>query len=151
MNEPEQKREPFSTVLMVEDDGDDRFFMEEAFKAVHCEGELRFLGDGEELMEYLQHRRRFKDAESSPRPSLILLDLNIPKKDGRQVLVEIKADPDLRKIPVVVWTTSDLREDETMCLEAGADGYITKPNNYVDLEKAVEWLCTRWLHKSPPQ
>jgi len=148
VNTSMEKRNAFPTVLMVEDDGDDRFFMEEAFKAVHGEGELRFLSDGEELMEYLKHHGRF-DPEFSRLPSLILLDLNLPKKDGRQVLVEIKADPELRKIPVVVWTTSDLKEDKTMCLEAGADGYITKPNNYADLEKAVERICTKWLRKSP--
>lgn len=130
---------------MAEDDEDDRFFMDDAFRTIRCNGELRFVCDGEELMDYLQRRGNFSDTALSPRPSMILLDLNMPRKDGRQVLAEIKADPELRNIPIVIWTTSDLEEDRVLCLNAGAADYITKPDNYRELEKIVEQLCMKWL------
>lgn len=79
-----------------------------------------------------------------PRPAFILLDLNMPKKDGRQALAEIKGDPDLRKIPVAVWTTGEEREDKVRCKEAGADVYVTKPVGYADLVNSVRKLVARY-------
>jgi CheY-like chemotaxis protein len=108
MNREADDPKEFFTVLMAEDDPDDRFLMEQAFKDLRSKGELRFVEDGEELMDYLLHRGRYADPKQSPRPSLILLDLNMPRKDGRQALAEIKATSGLDKIPIVVWTTSDL-------------------------------------------
>lgn len=145
MNDGFQKAGALPTVLMAEDDSDDRFFMDDAFRAVQCQGELRFVGDGEELMDYLGRRGKFADPNLSPRPSLILLDLNMPRRDGRQVLPEIKADPGLTDIPIVIWTTSALAEDKIMCLEAGAAAFLTKPDNYDDLAKIVERICAKWL------
>lgn len=145
MNDRNQNPAMLPTILMAEDDSDDRFLMYDAFKTVKCRGKLRFVGDGEELMEYLGRRGRFVDPALSPRPSFILLDLNMPKRDGRQALVEIKADPELTDIPIVIWTTSGLQEDKTLCLEAGADAFLTKPDNYEELEKTVKKLCHKWL------
>ena len=140
-----RKQGDLPIVLMAEDDSDDRFLMDDVFKTNQHQGELRFVVDGEELMEYLLRRGKFADPELAPRPSLILLDLNMPKKDGREALSEIKADPGLTDIPIIVWTTSNLREDRVLCLERGAKAFFTKPNNYEDLKKIVAHLCTEWL------
>jgi CheY-like chemotaxis protein len=129
---------------MAEDDPDDRLLLEQAFKDVHLPVELRFVEDGEDLMSYLHRRSHYSDPARFPLPTIILLDLNMPRKDGRQALEEIKADPDLQKIPVIVWTTSDLDEDIQRCREAGADTYITKPMSYSGLLETVEDLCRKW-------
>jgi DNA-binding response OmpR family regulator len=135
---------PDFTILMADDDPDDRFLMEQAFLEIRTEGYLRFVEDGEELMHYLLHSGRYTDPELSPRPMLILLDLNMPRKDGRQALLEIKADPDLQRIPVVIWTTSDDREDKVQSRRAGADVFATKPSNYTELVKSVRALVRRY-------
>jgi len=137
------------TILMAEDDPDDSFLLAETLKSLGCEGKLRLVKDGVELMDYLNRRGRFADPELSPLPSLLLLDLNMPRKDGRQALREIKADPSLGKIRVIIWTTSDLQEDRVLCKEAGADGYVTKPNSYEGLMDEVKSLCRRLLQVSP--
>ena len=145
MNELIRESGNIKIVLMAEDDEDDRFVMGDAFTAVHSRGELRFVNDGEELMEYLLRRGKFADPELAPRPSLILLDLNMPKRDGREVLPEIKTNPNLADIPIVIWTTSTLEEDRVMCQKAGANAYMTKPDNYSELENAVRMLSEKWL------
>lgn len=132
-------------VLIAEDDLDDRLLLEEAFASYKDLCELHFVKDGEELMQYLRHRGRYADPKSSPKPGLILLDLNMPRKDGRQSLVEIKQDSDLRNIPLVVWTTSALEEDRLRCLGAGADGYVTKPSSFLELNEAIRDLYVEWL------
>jgi CheY-like chemotaxis protein len=132
------------TILMADDDADDRFLFEQAFLKLGNGGELCFVEDGEELMHYLRRRGKYADPTVSPRPRLILLDLNMPKKDGRQALVEIKADPDLQSIPVAIWTTSDEVDDRIHCLKAGADDYVTKPAGYADLANNIRILVTRY-------
>src|SRR5271163_1298530 len=94
------------TVLMADDDEDDRMMTKDAFEESRLANDLRFVCDGEELLDYLKRRGKYSDPASSPRPGLILLDLNMPKKDGREALREIKADPELKAIRVVVLTTS---------------------------------------------
>jgi CheY-like chemotaxis protein len=132
------------TILMAEDDPDDRFLMEQAFLEIGTAGDLRFVEDGEELIHYLLRSGKYSDAALSPRPALIFLDLNMPKKDGRQALVEIKTDPDLQRIPVVIWTTSVEREDKIYCKRAGADAFVTKPANYAELINSVKALVTKY-------
>ena len=145
MNHQNIEREIPFTVLMAEDDPDDRFLLEQAFRDLESNGEVRFVEDGEQLMHYLFRQDKYVDSKLSPRPTLILLDLNMPKKDGRQALREIKSEPSLAKIPVVVWTTSDLEEDITYCRKAGADSYITKPISYSELLEAVKDIGRRYL------
>lgn len=145
MNDPVQEIMVFPTVLMAEDDEDDRFFMDDVFRSIKYRGELRFVENGEALMSYLRRQGKFSDPSLSPRPALVLLDLNMPKKDGRQALLEIKADLHLKEIPIVIWTTSNLPEDQDMCMKAGAEAYFTKPDNYLELEKTVKTICTKWL------
>lgn len=132
------------TVLMAEDDPDDRFIMEQALRGIESGGDLRFVVDGEELMQYLRRLGNYADPMLSPRPALILLDLNMPKKDGRQALLEIKADPDLQRIPVVIWTTSYEKEDKVRCQKAGADVYVTKPPSYTELVNSVRKFLARY-------
>jgi CheY-like chemotaxis protein len=138
---------PF-TVLMAEDDPDDRFLIEQAFLELQSRASLRFVEDGEELISYLVRSGKYTDPSLSPRPSLILLDLNMPKKDGREVLFEIKEDPELQKIPVVVWTTSNEIEDKIECQKAGASKYVTKPIDYARLVGAVRELVAQYSPKS---
>jgi CheY-like chemotaxis protein len=143
MNRQLEGWEESFTVLIAEDDPDDRFLMEQVFEELGCKGALRFVEDGEELMDYLLRRGQYGNPGHSPQPSLILLDLNMPRKDGRQALLEIKGVPDLQKIPIIVWTTSDFEEDRTKCQEAGAIAYVTKPTAYARLVDAVRELLVK--------
>jgi CheY-like chemotaxis protein len=137
------------TVLMADDDDDDRFLMEQTCLEVRSFEDLRFVEDGEELMHYLRRDGKYADPALSPRPVLILLDLNMPKKDGRQALVEIKSDPDLKGIPVAIWTTSEEEEDRIQCQKAGADDYVTKPAGYAELVNNIKRLVERYTSQEP--
>jgi CheY-like chemotaxis protein len=132
------------TILMAEDDPDDRFLMEQAFLELDTGSDLRFVEDGEELIDYLRRSDKYADPTLCPRPALILLDLNMPKKDGRQALKEIKADPDLGGIPVAIWTTSDETEDKIRCQKAGADVFVTKPVSYTELVNSVRRVIMKY-------
>ena len=133
------------TILMADDDPDDRQLTKEAFEESRLANDLRFVEDGEELMDYLRRRGKYSDPASSPRPSLILLDLNMPRKDGREALKEIKADPALRQIRVVVLTTSKAEEDIYRSYDLSAASYITKPVTFAALADAVKTLGKYWL------
>ena len=133
------------TILMADDDPDDRQLTKEAFEESHLSNDLRFVHDGEELMDYLQRRGKYADPASSPRPGLILLDLNMPKKDGREALQEIKADPKLRAIRVVILTTSKAEEDILRTYSLSAASYITKPVTFDGLLDVVRTLGKYWL------
>ena len=133
------------TVLMVDDDEDDCLLVKEAFVENHLPSDLRFVRDGEQLMDYLHRRDRFSDPAASPCPGLILLDLNMPRKDGREVLREIKADPRLRHIPVVVLTTSQEKRDILRSYDLGASSFITKPVAFDELVEIIRSLGQYWL------
>ena len=133
------------TILMAEDDAEDRLLAKEGFEESRLANDLRFVEDGEELMDYLCRRGRYSDPASSPRPGLILLDLNMPRKDGREALAEIKAPPQLRTIPVVVLTTSQAEEDIVRSYNLGANSYITKPVTFDGLVQALKALGAYWL------
>jgi len=132
-------------ILMAEDDADDRLLARDALAKTRSAGELRFVESGEELLDYLWHRGNYRDAAHAPRPGLILLDLNMPKKDGREVLREIKADPDLRRIPVVVLTTSGADTDIATVYELGANSFITKPVRFDALCKVMKTISDYWF------
>jgi CheY-like chemotaxis protein len=134
----------FFTILMSDDDPDDRFIADQAFVELGLFGELRFVEDGEELMHYLRRSGKYSDPLFSPRPAFILLDLNMPRKDGRQALVEIKADPDLQNIPVVIWTTTKETEDSVQFKKTGADVFVTKPADYANLLNSLRQLVTKY-------
>ena len=119
-------------VLLVEDDPGDVLMTREAFEEHKLHNRLDVVTDGVEAMAYLRREGEYADA---PRPDLVLLDLNLPRRDGREVLAEIKADPDLRHIPVVVLTTSKAEEDILRSYELHANAYVTKP---VDFDRFIE-------------
>jgi CheY-like chemotaxis protein len=141
-----------ATILCAEDDADYRLLTRRAVKASRLENDLRFVEDGEELLDYLYRRGRYAEPGSAPRPGLILLDLNLPKKDGREVLEAIKHDPDLRRIPVVILTTSNAQEDVLRTYNLGASSYIRKPVNMTALVDIISTLGHYWfdLVELPP-
>jgi CheY-like chemotaxis protein len=130
---------------MADDDADDRQMTLEAFEESRLANDLRFVEDGAELMDYLQRRGKYSDPANAPRPGLILLDLNMPKKDGREALQEIKADPRLRNIRVVVMTTSKAEEDIVRTYDLGAESYVTKPVTFTSLVDVIRTLGRYWL------
>ena len=130
---------------MADDDEDDRMLTHEALEAAKLANDFRFVEDGEELLDYLHQRGKYQDPALSPRPGLILLDLNMPKKDGREALREIKADPDLRRIPVVVFTTSRADTDIGAVYELGANSFISKPSAFDALVRVMGALRCYWF------
>ena len=132
------------TILMAEDDPDDRMMVQDAFEESRLANDLHFVEDGEELMDYL-HQKGAYSAMNAPRPGVILLDLNMPRKDGRQALKEIKADPQLRRIPVVVLTTSKEEEDIVKSYDMSVAGFIVKPVTFEGLVTALKTLEKYWL------
>jgi CheY-like chemotaxis protein len=134
-----------ATILCAEDDADYRLLMKRAVKASRLENDLRFVEDGEELLDYLFRRGKYVEPGSAPRPGLILLDLNLPKKDGRAALEAIKQDPDLRRIPVVILTTSNAQEDVIRTYTLGASSYIRKPANMTVLVDIMSTLGHYWF------
>ncbi|MBZ0306680.1 MAG: response regulator, partial [Anaerolineae bacterium] len=112
---------------MADDDDDDVLLIRTAFEEAQVKAPFFIVRDGEELMDFLHRRGKYHDPTSAPRPGLILLDLNMPRKDGREALMEIKADPVLRRIPVVILTTSKAEEDVKRTYDLGANSFIVKP------------------------
>ena len=133
------------TILIADDDADDRMMASEALEESRLANDLRFVEDGEELLDYLYHRGRFAGADDSPRPGLILLDLNMPRKDGREALREIKSDPGLRSIPVVVLTTSKAEEDIYRTYDLGVNSFITKPVSFEGLVAVMREVGRYWI------
>ncbi|ODS64108.1 MULTISPECIES: response regulator [unclassified Arenimonas] len=138
------QRQPI-TILMADDDPDDRLMTREAFVECRVANPLSFVHDGQELMDYLLRRGDYADAARFPMPGLILLDLNMPRLDGREVLREIKADPALRSIPVVILTTSKAEEDVLRSYQDGVNSFITKPVTFSALTEVVKTLGKYWL------
>jgi CheY-like chemotaxis protein len=133
------------TILIAEDDPDDRLLTQRALGMSRVVNDLRFVEDGEELMEYLLHQGRYTDAAKAPRPGLVLLDLNMPRKDGREALKEIKSHPQLHQIPVVVMTTSKAEEDVLRSYDVGANSYVVKPVTFDRLVDLMKTLGTYWV------
>lgn len=132
-------------VLLAEDDPDDRYLISEALDESRLNIHLYIVEDGEELLDYLHRRGKYADEDQWPTPSLILLDLNMPRKDGREALVEIKADPRLKRIPVVVLTTSRAEEDIARTYDTGISGYIPKPVTFTGLLEVMNAIGLYWL------
>lgn len=141
------------TILMADDDADDRALTKEALEEGRLMNAIRFVEHGEELLEYLKRTGRYAPPADAPRPGLILLDLNMPRKDGRTVLKEIKSDPDLRTIPVVVLTTSKADEDVYRSYDLGVNSYIVKPVTFEALVDILQTLEKYWFEivELPPE
>jgi CheY-like chemotaxis protein len=132
-------------ILVADDDPDDRMMIKEAFEESRLANELAFVEDGEQLLSYLRREGEFSNLAKTPYPGVILLDLNMPKMDGREALRELKADPQLCRIPVVVLTTSQAEEDIVRTYGLGVSSFITKPVTFEGLVEAVKVLCRYWI------
>ncbi len=130
---------------MADDDADDCLLVHHAMRETEHTCDLRFVQDGEELFDYLHRRGQYANGQAAPRPDLILLDLKMPKKDGREVLRDIKTDPDFKRIPIVALTTSTAEDDIRFCYEMGANSYVTKPVTFRNLVDIMNTLCKYWF------
>ena len=133
-------------IVMAEDDSDDRLLTTDALAECDWKADLRFVENGEELLDYLLHRGKYSPSSASPRPGLILLDLNMPKKDGREALREIKANADLRRIPIVILTTSKADTDIAGLYDLGANSFISKPVQFESLVRVMRTLGQYWFN-----
>ena len=131
------------SILVVDDDPDDRLLIGDAFKQASLTGALAFVEDGQALLDYLRHQGLFAEGRP-PRPGLVMLDLNMPGKDGREALADMKADPAVRGIPVVVLTTSRDEKDVVRSYELGVSGFIHKPASYAALLEIVTVVGKYW-------
>jgi CheY-like chemotaxis protein len=136
---------PSIIILTAEDDPDDQVIVRDAFLESGQDNTLLFVQDGNDLLQYLRRRGRYAGQGQAPRPDLILLDLNMPNKDGRQALAEIKTDPQLRSIPVVVLTASKSEEDILNTYKLGGAGFIIKPETFQGMVEVVRGLNQYWF------
>ncbi len=133
------------TILLADDDVDDRLLTREALAENRLANDLREVRDGAELLDYLHRQGKYAEPGAAPRPGLILLDLNMPKMDGREALAAIKSDPELRAIPVVVLTTSQAEEDIFRTYELGVNSFISKPVTFTGLVAAMQAIGRYWF------
>ena len=133
------------TILYADDDPEDRMLIKEAWEENRLANELHFVEDGEELINYLRRRGKYESLQGDELPGLILLDLNMPKKDGREALREIKSDRQLRLIPVVVLTTSKAEEDILRAYDLGVNSFIMKPVTFQSLVDLVLTFSKYWF------
>ncbi len=133
------------TILYADDDPEDRMLLMDAWKESRVANELHMVEDGEQLMDYLLRRGEFTSLASDPLPGMILLDLNMPRKDGREALREIKSDAALRRVPVIVLTTSKAEEDIYRAYDLGVNSFIVKPVTFKSLVDVTQTLGRYWL------
>lgn len=131
-------------ILIADDDNDDQYMIKQAFESINLNEHVRTVNDGVELLDYLHKRGKYKSTEVMS-PKVILLDLNMPKKDGRECLREIKSHSKLKKIPIIVYSTSGNPDDIEFAYELGASSYITKPYSYQELVKIMEVFKQYWF------
>jgi CheY-like chemotaxis protein len=134
------------TILLADDDEEDRELARDALQDWRLANEMKFVTDGQDLLDYLRRQGRWADPSiDAPRPGIILLDLNMPKKDGREALAEIKADERLRGIPVVVLTTSKDESDVLSTYDLGVSSFITKPVTFAGLVEVMRTWTRYWF------
>lgn len=139
---------PFSRkvhILIADDDVDDCLLTKDAFESSKIGNSINFVHDGEQLIRYLRRVHPYDDGAIYPMPGLILLDLNMPLKDGREALAEIKADEKLRSIPIIILTTSSSEEDVANSYADGVNSFITKPVTFTGLQNVVKGISQCWL------
>lgn len=139
-----KKRKPVN-ILLAEDDEDDYLLIIDALRESRLANEMHWVTDGEHLMDYLYRRGEYRDSDKSPTPGIILLDLNMPRKDGREALEEIKSDPTLRKIPIIVLTSSKSEEDTLRSYDLGVNSFIRKPVKFEEFVDMVKILGKYWF------
>lgn len=134
-----------ATVLVVDDDRDDCEMLDKAFRTIDYPTELQFVHNGEELLDYVRGQGRFVDRAHFPLPSLILLDLNMPRLDGHEALKILKTDPSFRPIPILILSGAEWPEDVLKSYELGANSFIRKPNSYESWVQAIQSLVRYWF------
>lgn len=141
------------TILMADDDVEDCLLVRDALGETGRPCDLRFVRDGEELFDYLRHEGEYVDGRESPWPDLILLDLKMPRKDGRETIRDLKSDPRYRRIPVIALTTSSAGDDVECSYNIGVNSYITKPTTFRDLVAVLDALANYWFNvvELPPK
>ncbi len=139
-----RKKRPV-VILIADDDPEDRMLAKDALEENKLSNDLQFVEDGEELIDYLYNKGHYKDKNRYPKPGLILLDLNMPRKDGREALKEIKRDESLRLIPIVILTTSKAEEDIIRSYNLGVNSFITKPVTFDALVEIMKTLSKYWF------
>ena len=132
------------TILMADDDVDDRLLAQEALAENKLANDLHFVENGEELLDYLYQRGKFNE-DNAPKPGLILLDLNMPKMDGREALKQLKSNADFRRIPVIVLTTSKSEEDIIKSYDLGVNSFISKPVTFQELVEVTKHIGNYWF------
>lgn len=132
-------------ILIAEDDEEDRMLIRDALTESRLKNTIQFVEDGEQLLDYLRNEGKYADKAKYPKPGLILLDLNMPRKDGREALTEIKADDSMRSIPIIVLTTSKAEEDILKTYNLGVSSFITKPVNFNSLVNIMQTLKKYWF------
>lgn len=137
-------------ILLIEDDHGDQLLTCEALSESALAYKIAVVSDGEEALEYLNRTNRYSDSAQAPRPDLILLDLNMPRINGRQLAARLKADPEFASIPIVVLSTSDYHEDVAHCYKIGVNSYVHKPTNYDDFVAAINAVEHYWLRVVQP-
>ncbi|RZV57272.1 MAG: response regulator [Candidatus Brocadia sp. BROELEC01] len=137
-------RKPF-TILIAEDDPDDRLILKDAFEEAGVHHVIHYVEDGQELMDYLHAQRKHSRPNNASHPAIILLDLNMPRKNGQDALREIKSDPDLKRIPVIIMTTSKRVEDISLVYDLGTNSYVLKPTDFTTLVMIVKGLSRYWF------
>ncbi|MEG4801569.1 response regulator [Microcoleus sp. ARI1-B5] len=141
MNNPQKK----FTLLIANDDEDTRFLVEEALREVRLAIRSEFVENGEQVLDYLYRRGQYAGGSNWHRPDVILLDLNMPRLDGREALISIRSDPELQQIPVVILTTSHRSGDILLCYRLGANSFISKPVTFEGLVEIMKTLCQYWF------
>ncbi len=132
-------------ILVAEDDPDDRVLIEDAFEEAQLGNKIDFVENGEELISYLRREGPYAELKKEPMPGLVLLDLNMPRMDGREALRQVKSDERLRVVPIVALTTSRAAEDVHGCYGAGVNSYISKPDRFEDLVAIVRAIDDYWI------
>jgi len=138
------ERQPI-TILIADDDEEDRILTQEALAGARLANDLRFVVDGQDLIDYLRREGSYANGEQAPAPGIILLDLNMPRLDGREALGVIKADPELRQIPIVVLTTSSAETDVEQAYQLGVNSFITKPVTFAGLVEVMQDFSRYWF------
>ena len=132
-------------IVLAEDDPDDRLLFKEVMEDIPVPNPVEYIEDGQQLMDYLQRQGNYAHLQSTPLPGLILLDLNMPRKDGREALKEIKQNPALRHIPIVIMTTSNAEEDMHFCYGLGVNSFVSKPAGFDDMVGTIKKVLEYWL------
>lgn len=141
----EPKRPKKATILLADDDPADVLLTRRAFRTARLQNRLEVVSDGEELLEYLRREKRYAPPADAPRPDLVLLDLNMPRMDGREALAELRADPRFQSLPVIILTTSQQEADILRTYDLGANSFISKPVDLAGLVEVIKALDNYWF------